>query len=95
MKIDTRCPTNFEEFSSFFLLTTKVAAFTSIIFKHFKSVSLFSPSLSATRFKNNFFASGCDLMKCMKIVKIKPSNQIKSFKDFKIHFKVQDCISLT
>ena len=28
----------------------------------------------------------------MKI--IKPSNQIKSFKDFKINLKVQDCISL-
>lgn len=53
-----------------------------------------SPSLSTTRFKINFFASGCDLMKCLKIMKIiKPLNQIKSFKDFKIHIKVH-CLRL-
>ena len=33
-------------------------------------------------------------MKCVKIMKIiKPSNQIKSFKDFKIHIKVH-CLRL-
>ena len=43
-----------------------------------------SSSLS-TRFKGNFFARGCDLMKCMKIMKIirtiEPNQIVQRFQD--------------